>query len=99
LASDVCPGAVASARRHGWPQADTTAVVGKIWLFERQARRRDLNLAVKLDAVPHTVPGTYAEPISWQSWRSSTRRIGVACRGGVGAAIPLRGLPHAGRDL
>jgi hypothetical protein len=24
----------------------------------------DLNLAVRLDAVPHTVPGTYAEPIS-----------------------------------
>src|SRR5580700_10530027 len=67
--------------------------------IKRQARRRDLNLAVWLDAVLHTVPGTYAGPISWQSWRSSTRRVGVPCRGSVSAAVPLRGLPAAGCDL
>src|SRR3984885_1145858 len=81
------------------PQADTTAVAGKLVSLERQARRRDLNLAVRLDAVPHTVPGTYAGPISWQSWRSSTRRVGVPCRGRVRAAVPLRGLPATGHDL
>jgi hypothetical protein len=59
----------------------------------------DLNLAVRLDAVPHTVPGTYAEPISWQSWCSSTRRVGVSCRGSISAAVPLRGLSDAGADL
>src|SRR5580700_2223178 len=67
--------------------------------IKRQARRRDLNLAVWLDAVPHTVPGTYAGPISWQSWRSSTRRVGVSCRGSISAAVPLRGLSDAGADL
>jgi hypothetical protein len=45
-------GGVTSTRRHR-PQADTTAVAGKLVSLEGQARRRDLNLAVKLDAVPH----------------------------------------------
>src|ERR1700723_4169281 len=37
--------------------------------------------------------------ISWQSWCSSTRRVGVSCRGSISAAVPLRGLSDAGADL
>src|SRR5271169_3492525 len=59
-----------------------------------------LNLAVSLDAVPHTVLGAHAEPVSRQSWRSSTERLSIrARRRRDRPAVCVRGLSRPGVDL
>jgi hypothetical protein len=60
----------------------------------------DLNLAVRFDAVPHTVPGTHAAPVFRQTWRSSTEYPPIRSRrGGVGPPVHVRGMPRSGVDL
>jgi transposase len=55
---------------------------------------------VTLDAVPHTVPGTYAGRVSRRSWRSSTRCMPIRRRRcGVSPAVRVRGLSPPGADL
>ena len=59
----------------------------------------DVNLAVTLDAVPHTVLGTHAGQVSRQSWRTSTCLRLRRRRGAIGAAVPVRRLSRPGADL
>src|SRR5258708_10991905 len=59
-----------------------------------------LNLTVSLDAVPHTVGDTHAEPVSRQSWRSSTGRLSIrGYRRRDSAVVCVRGLSRPGVDL
>jgi hypothetical protein len=61
---------------------------------------RRLRGMVTLDAVPHTVPGTYAGRVSRRSWRSSTRCMPIRRRRcGVSPAVRVRGLSPPGADL
>src|ERR1700693_786241 len=60
----------------------------------------DLNLAVTLDAVPYTVPGTHAGRVSRSTWRSSTGCLPIRrWQCGVSPAVRVRGMSPPGADL
>src|SRR5208282_4300718 len=68
--------------------------------FSRASTAPSPTWLFRLDAVPHTVLGTHAGALSWQSWRPSTWRLRVRTpRRAAGSTVSLRGLSRPGSDL